>query len=130
MALQQVVKGYGGAAKFTVAASAARTAELTTDDFTVPYGQTLHLTIEVTSITSTPILTPSIEGVTGPLGNVYTVLLGAAISATGITVLKIGPGIGQVANGAAADMLPDVWRVVVAVADTDSATYSIEAEVR
>lgn len=115
--------------QFVIAASAARTATFTSNDYvfrTAANG--LHIIIKVTSITSTPILTPTIDARTA-LGNYYNVLTGANITATGTTVLKLGRGVGQVANGSAADMVPNVLRVVLTAADSDSATYSVEAEV-
>lgn len=127
MATQTIQKGYGGKAQFTILASAARTTTQTSDDYVVPYSHSLRLVINVTSITSTPSMTVTIAGKT-PLGVYFSVLVSSAITATGTTVLKIGPGIGQVANAAAADELPQTWRVTVTAADADSATYSVEAE--
>lgn len=129
MALQTVHKGYGGKATFTVLASAARTADTTSDDFTVPYGKQLTLIISATASAATPSVVPTIRGVSAINGTVWDVLVGSAITGTGTTVLKVGPGIGQVANGAAADYLPETWRVFMDAADADSLTYSIEAEV-
>ena len=104
-------------------ASAARTTAQTLGPFPNT-AKGCHLVIDVTSITSTPILTPTIQGVDA-YGVTYTVLTGAAISATGTNVLKVFPGASPVANAVANDYLPPDWKVSIAVADADSATYSV-----
>lgn len=107
-------------------ASAARTATVTGDDQVNMGHRGLHLVIDVTSVTSTPSITPTIQG-KDAAGIYYDILVGSAITATGTTVLKVYPGITAVANGAASDVLPAVWRVVLTHADSDSATYSVAA---
>jgi hypothetical protein len=109
-----------------ILASAARTATATGADQADPNAEGLHLIINVTAVTATPSVVPTIQG-KSPVGTYYDVLVGAAITATGTTVLKIGPGIAAVANAAAADILPDTWRVVLTHADADSITYSVAA---
>ena len=111
---------------FTVLVSAARTTAQTSADYLNRGHRGLHLVIDVTSVTATPVLTVTIEGKDAN-GIYYDVLEGAAISATGTTVLKVYPGLPGSANAVANDVLPPVWRVTVAVADADSATYSIGA---
>lgn len=78
-------------------------------------------------MTATPSVVPKIQGKDPVSGGYYDVLVGTAITATGMTVLKVGPGIGAVENGAANDFLPDTWRVRLEHADTDSITYSVGA---
>lgn len=130
MATQTINKGYGGRAKFTIAASAARTTTLTSDDYVVPYGRTLLLIINVTAGAATPGVTPSIRGIDN-LGNVYTVLTGAQITSTSAAVIlmRVGNGVAEVANLGTGTPLPATFRVVMTVIDTDSLTYSICAEV-
>lgn len=132
MATTTVQKGYGGKAEFVVAASAARTATFTSDDFIVPYGKALTVIIDVTTGAATPSVTPSIRGVTASGGIVYTVLTGAAITSTSpaTIVLRVGDGVTDVANLGAGIPLPKKFRVVMTHGDADSLTYSIEAEVR
>lgn len=127
MASQTVQKGYGGTAKFTVLASAARTTTQTSDDYTVPYAKNLRLVLDVTSITSAPTLTVTVDGKT-PLGIYFNLLTANAVVATGTTVLEIGQGITAVTGGKSADVLPNVFRIVVTVSNSNSATYSLEAE--
>ena len=95
-----------------------------------PYACGIHVIIDVTSVTATPSVVPTIDGYDFLSGNWYNLLTGIAITATGTTVLKIAPYITAVANGAAKDILPRKWRVVMTHADTDSITYSVGANVR
>ena len=131
MAEQTVHKGYGGKAEIVVASSSARTTTFTSDDYTVPYGKTLTVIITITTGSATPSVTPSIRGVT-PTGTVYTVLTGAAITSTSAAtvVLRVGDGVAEVTNLGTGIPLPATWRIVMTAGDSDSLTYSIEAEVR
>lgn len=128
-----VQKGYGGKARFTVFPSAARAVaqDYTSDDFSVPYGKTLTLIINVTAGASTPAVTPKIQGVTG-LAVVYSCLTGAQITSTSAAtvVMRVGSGCPETSNLSTGIPLPAVFRIVMTHADTDSLTYSIEAEVR
>lgn len=107
-------------------ASAARTATVTGPDQTNMLYKGLHLIISATAAAATPSVVPTIQG-KDAAGIYYDLLVGAAITGTGVTVLKIYPGITAVANGAAADFLPQVWRVLMTAADADSLTYSMTA---
>jgi len=109
-----------------IATSAARTATYTSADQSTPTAEGGHIIINVTASSDTPSIVPKIQG-KGPLGNYYDLLVGVAMTGTGTQVLKIGPGITPVPNAAAADYLPDLWRVVVTAADADSITYSVGA---
>jgi hypothetical protein len=57
-------------------------------------------------------------------GKFYNLLTGSAITTTGTTVLKIYPGIGTIANGAASDVIPANLRLVMTHADANSITYT------
>jgi hypothetical protein len=89
----------------------------------------LHVIINVTSITDSPEVEPHIQGKDPISGTYYDILVGNDITATGITILKVYPGIGQIANGAASDILPRTWRVRMEHDDSDSITYSVAAVV-
>ena len=78
----------------------------------------------VTLDPGTASITPSIEGKDPLSGAFYTILTGAAVAATGITVMRVGPTIIAAANVAANAILPSEFRVSVAVADAESMTYS------
>ena len=106
-------------------ASAARTASVNTADHTNHGARGIHVIIDVTSITSSPSVVFTLQGLDTASGKYYDLLVSAAIVATGTTVLKLYPGITPVANGAANDILPRAFRVEVVHADTDSITYSL-----
>lgn len=108
--------------------SAARTATPTAVEATTERGERgLHLVIDVTAVTATPSVVPTIDGYDDLSGKWYNLLTGNAITATGTTVLKIYPGIATSANAAASDVIPGRIRVVMTHADADSATYSVAA---
>ena len=111
----------------TILASAARTATTNSADFTNFNARGGHFQINVTSITATPSITPTIQGKDPVSGTYYDILVGTAITTTGITILKVYPGILAIANGAASDILPRTYRVSVAHGDADSITYSVGA---
>ncbi len=114
----------------TLYASAARTATVTGGDQTNFHHRGLHLIINVTALAATPSVTPKIQGKDAN-GIYYDILVGTAITDVTVgtppstTVLKVYPGITAVANGAASDVLPHVWRVVLTHGDSDSITYSV-----
>jgi len=115
------------ATELTLAVSAARTAELTTSTVTNTLYKGVIVVLDWTSETDTVTLTPRIEGYSTLGDDWYVMLQGAALTAVGVTVLRVYPGAVASANLIADDWLPPSWRVVVAVGDADSATYSINA---
>lgn len=106
-------------------ASAARTTAQSFPEQSNRWHVGAHFVINVTAVTATPVLTPRIQGQDPVTAGWYDVLVGTDITATGMTVLKVGPGIAGVSGASANDFLPSIWRVKVDVTDTDSATYSI-----
>lgn len=109
----------------TALSSAARTASTNSADLTNYNGLGGHFIIDVTSITDTPIITPTIQGKCPVSGEYYDILVGSPISTVGTNVLKVHPGITGLANAAANDILPRTFRLSVAHTDADSITYSI-----
>ena len=109
--------------------SAARTAEIESAEQTNTRGKGLHVIIDVTVDPALASITPKIQGKDPASGKWYDICVGVAIAATGTTVLKVFPGITAAANVAASDILPAHWRFQMAVADTDSMTYSVGATV-
>lgn len=89
-----------------------------------------HFVINVTAIGAAPSITANIEA-QDPLSQVwYALLTSAAITATGITVLKIYPGLTPIANAVASDIIPPIWRVRIVHGNSDSITYSMSANLR
>lgn len=107
--------------------SAPRTATVDSADQRDPNAEAVHIIINVTAVTATPSITPRIQGKDPASGGYYDILVGTAVTAAGMTVLKVGPGLAAAANAAAADILPDIWRVRIEHADADSITYSVGA---
>lgn len=105
-------------------ASAARTA---TSSATIACKSTQGLVfINVTAVTATPSVVFTIAGV-APSKNsaVYTILESAAITGTGLTVLRISPHLTAAANTIAKDMLPDALKITATHGDADSITYTV-----
>lgn len=113
-------------AQDTILSLSARTATTTTSDIVKSTEKGVHFILNVTVVPGVDTITPKIQG-KDFLGNYYDILVGSAISSTGITVFKLSPGIAVLANGAAADILPDVYRVVVTASGSGSFTYSLTA---
>lgn len=84
--------------------------------------------INVTAVTATPSVVFTISGVEPASGSTaaWTILASAAITGTGITVLRVHPSLTASANAIAKDILPSSISVVATHADTDSITYSVE----
>jgi hypothetical protein len=106
-------------------ASSARTASANSEDFANFYNKGGHFIIDVSAVADTPSIVATIQGKDPASGTYYDLISGIAITATGIQVLKIYPGIFSVANAAASDVLPKTFRASVANADSDSITYSV-----
>lgn len=113
--------------QLTVYSSVARTATPTAPTLGTSGAHGLHVVIDVTAVALTPSVVPTIDGYDVLSDKWYTLLTGAAITATGTTVLKIYPGITATANVSASDIIPSQIRVVMTHADTDSITYSVAA---
>jgi hypothetical protein len=112
-------------------ASAARTATPTVDMQYTPNIKRLLVFIDVTAVTATPSVTPAIV-VDKPLpsataADTAAVLTGAAITATGNTILQVGPGLYNVTNLVAGAIVPAKWSVTLTHGDSDSITYSVSA---
>jgi hypothetical protein len=85
-----------------------------------------HVMVNVTTATSGS-YTPHIQAKDPISGAYYDVLVGPAISATGITILKIYPGINSITNGSASDILPSTWRMQLIGASTPNMVLSVSA---
>ena len=110
-------------ALITYAAAGAGTT--TSDQYSHARG--LLLFIDITAVGGTPTLTVTLQG-KSPTGVYYTILASAALSATGLTVLKVYPALTAAANAAANDVIPEVYRVSAVIAGTTpSITATIHA---
>ncbi len=117
--------------KISLLASAARTATVSSAVQDTPNIKRALIFIDVTSVTATPSVVPTITcGKPDPAAtadDAATLLTGAAITATGNTILQVGPGLYNVANLVAGACLPAQWGVTMTHGDTDSITYSVSA---
>lgn len=108
----------------TLFASAAVTTTQNSQDMANDTYSGVHVVIDVT-VFGAGTLTPKIQGKDPTSGKYYDILTGAAINATGTTVLKIFPGMAVSANVSASESLPRTWRVVLTKSDASSWTYSV-----
>lgn len=113
--------------EITLLESAARTTSVNSVDFTNVFFKGGHFVVDVTSTSLTPSITVSIQGKDELSGKYYDILVSAAITTVGTTVLRVYPGISSTANLSASDVLPKKYRVKVTHADADSITYSVGA---
>ena len=111
-------------------ASASRTVTTNSTTQTNRNWKGLHCVIDVTVHGGGLGIVPRIQGnapnVSG--GTFYDILVGTTIAATGVIVIKVYPGIGALAGGAANDLLPYNWRFQMTALDATAHTYVVEAE--
>jgi hypothetical protein len=107
--------------------SAVRTATTTSTSFGNQSFKGAHVILNITVAPGAQSLTLAINAQDPVSGTVYPILTGTAITTTGINIYKVYPGIGTVANGAASDMLPNLWNVSVTHSGGGSWTYSVGA---
>jgi hypothetical protein len=115
------------ATELTLLASAARTATVNTEVTNTPAYRGVIVVIDTTVDPAAASITPHIEGYSTLGDDWYTMLTGAAIADVGVITLRVYPGAVAAANTVADDWLPPTWRFRMAVADTDSITYSANA---
>lgn len=105
-----------------ITAAAVTTTQTGADQFT--YGaRGIHVLLNMTSI-GTGSVTMEIDG-KDILGNYYTIISGNAITSIGKNLLKVYPGITSMANQAAADVLPAVFRILVTANNANPTTYTV-----
>lgn len=106
-------------------AKSARTATPTPATSAIRSAQGLFL-INVTAASATPSVVFTISGITPDEdGTIYTILASAAITGTGLTVLRVSPHLTAAANTIAKDILPNAIKVAPVHADADSITYTV-----
>lgn len=116
-----------------VLASAARTATPDTQEFELPRDCSgLYLVVDITALTSTGTLDVSLDAVDRVSGKTFTLADSGSLTATGTTVLTVGPslpatgGVGDVVVNA---IVPDVIRVTATHGNSVSLTYSIGLQI-
>jgi hypothetical protein len=109
------------AALLTLTAANAAAAPTSSDIDVSNYGG-LNLYVNISAITgTTPTLTVTVQGKDDISGTYYTILASAALNATGLTVLKVYPGLTAAANTVANDVLPKTIRILTAIGGTTPA---------
>ncbi|MES9901029.1 MAG: hypothetical protein ABW148_18685 [Sedimenticola sp.] len=83
-----------------------------------------HFVIEITGIETDATITPILIGVDLDGGGFYDILVGTKLTAEGVYILKVYPGIGQIPNGSASDILPNASRLRFIYGGTGTITYS------
>ena len=116
---------------FTLIASAAHTASVTTADQANHTWRGVNLIIDVTGVSGTaPTLVVALRGKDPTSNKYYTILASATISTVSTTVLSVYPGLTAAANSVANAVLPRTWDVVATIGGTTpSFTMSIGASV-
>lgn len=84
-----------------------------------------HFIINVSQMSGAPSITPKIMALDSASSAWYPLLIATPITAIGVTVLKIYPGITPTPNLSASDILPRSFRVELEHLNTDSITYSV-----
>lgn len=87
----------------------------------------LLVVIDVTAKTSSPSVVFTVSGVDAISGKSFTLIVSAAITAVGTTLLRIYPGLTPAANLVVSDVLPAQWKITPVHGNGDSITYSVSA---
>lgn len=116
---------------YEIMPSAARTVTTNSATYTAINGDRfmasgIQLFINVTALAGAPSVTPFLQGFEGV--TFYDLLQADAITATGMTVLRLFPGAAQNPKITANDHLPDIWRVAMSHANANSITYTVTAK--
>lgn len=130
--LIELVDGFFGVAgpgprSSTILANLERTATLDSADQQNLCWRGVHVVVVVAAVTDTPSIVVKIQA-KHAAGGYYDLLVSAAITDAGTTILKLMPWAANVANVSAADLLPATWRVRVEHADADPIEYAVYAE--
>lgn len=119
----------------TVITHTAASAGVSSANLGTNTGLGLLVFINITAITgTTPTLTVTVKGLIDEAATAtYTILASAALNATGLTVLRIYPGLTASANVTANDVVPGFCRVDTVIGGTTPAVtatitvYSLSA---
>lgn len=105
--------------------SEPRTSTPTAVEFSVKHSLGAVVLINVTAVTATPTITVGVEGIDPVSGGTWTIITSAGITSTGLTPMRIRPGLGNAAGVSAGDLMPETIRVTSTHSDGDSITYSV-----
>jgi len=105
-------------------ASAARTATVSSADFTNSFGTGIKVILDVTAV-STSDVKVSIEGKDSASGKYYTILQSASVTTISTNVYRVYPGFTAAANSVATDFVPKIFRITMTHANANSTTYSV-----
>lgn len=114
----------------TLITHTAASAGVSTPTLDTRQGRGMLVFINVTAITGTsPTLTVTLKGsIDAAATATYTLLASASITSTGLTVLKVYPGLAVSANAAANDIAPVYSQISTAIGGTGpSVTATISA---
>lgn len=103
--------------------TAAGAGTVNTNDLQNVNATGLTVVVDITAITGTsPTLTVTIQGKDVASGKYYTILAGAALTATGTTVMRIYPGITQTNTNVLASLtVPEWFRISYTIGGTTPA---------
>jgi hypothetical protein len=85
----------------------------------------LVVIIDVSAAAVTPSVVFNVDGYDSLSQKTWTLLDSAAITGTGTTILKVGPGLTNDANAVADDLIPPAVRIAPVHADADPITYTV-----
>jgi len=111
----------------TLLASAARTAEAAAIPQVNLAALGLHAYLKITANTGGISIKPIVEAQDVLTGDWYPILTSSNMTAIGVRVLKVYPGLAGTASMVAGDVLPLNWRVRVEHNNVNSVTYSLSA---
>jgi len=124
------IQGQRGTQLGTLITHAAASAGVSSPIFETQMGLGLLVFINVTALTgTTPTITVTLSGLINEAATAsYTVIASTAIAATGLTVLRVYPGLTAAANATANDVVPARCRIATVIAGTTPAvTATISA---
>ena len=81
--------------------------------------------VDVTAAAVTPSVVFNVDGFDPLSDKTWTLLDSAAITGTGTTILRVGPGLTAAGNAVADDLIPAVVRIAPVHADADPITYTV-----
>lgn len=118
----------------TVFPSAVRAATVASADMQNRFGKGIILFINMVAVPGGDTVTFTIQGriplpAKPAAGTYYTILASTALVGTGLTVLRVYPGLTAAANLVVSDVLPVDWRINAAHSGAGNFTYTVTANI-